>query len=309
MNQRKLDIHLVGAAVKSHSVSVDDFVRLVQNVQLAVKRLGQRIAGQQGKKSGRMIKDVEAACSLQVLAISKGSVSVSLGLPPPPAQGNLFGDTGDRALGRFIDGMLLLEKSTSEWPAEFEPAVLDPILEVGRVLKHGVQRIEFRHGLRGHRRVVRYTQKLRDKIERKIQSPTPEQISLTGFLLEVDFKDKTAEIHPTLGEVVRISFPAELEDIVLEGAKRQVRVIGLGHKEPAGRISKFQAVHLEILDSESLPEDLKAQPTLYEIRDPFAGIEILRDTEKIFAGFPDDRDAAQIISDLQSLRKPRRFDQ
>lgn len=308
VNNRILEVHLEGPAVKGHRISVDDFGRLIHNIQLATKRLGQRIAGQEGKRSGRLIKDVEAACSLQIVAIGAGSVRVHLGLPAPANQPSIFGDTGGLAVERLLDGLEMLDRTDNEWPTDFDPAVVDPVLELGRILNHGVEKIEFKYGQRsGKRRKTTYTAKLRDRIEKRISAPMRQQISLIGFLLEIDFKDRTAEIHQTLGQVVKFSFPETLDGIVLAAAKRQVKVIGKGDKDDAGRIGKVEALHLEVCEAPQKAVLIK-QAFIARREDPFAGRAPLASVSGFFKNFPDKRSAEEMIRDIKENRSPREMD-
>lgn len=313
MSTRNLDIRLIGPAVENHRISIDDFERLIHNIQLAVKRLGQRIAGQEGKRQGRIAKDVESSCSLDIIAIKAGSVAVQLGLPPPQQQPPLFGDTGAQAIERLLDGMAMLSKDSSGWPTDFDPSVTDPMLEVGRILNHGVKEIEFAYGAkRTSRRVVKYTPKLRVRIERRIESPAPEKVVISGFLLEVDFKDKTAEIHEPLGSVIRISFDEQLEDVLIAGAKKQVKVIGHGERDRSGRLGRVKADHLEVLDNTDLAIVSESTPLLEFLApevDPFSSTKPLSNLALFFKGSPDKREADDIIKDLGSLRKPRDLNQ
>ena len=308
LKNRILEVHLEGPAVKGHRISVDDFGRLIHNIQLATKRLGQRIAGQEGKRTGRLVKDVEAACRLEIIAVHAGSVSVQLGLPPPAAQPSIFGDTGGLALERLLDGLEMLDRSDNEWPTDFDPAVVDPVLELGRILNHGVEKIEFKYGLReGKRRKTTYTPRLRDRIEKRIAAPVRQQVTLIGFLLEIDFKDRTAEIHQTLGQVIKTSFPETLDEIVLAAAKRQVKIIGTGDKDETGRIGKVEAIHLEICEGPKKVQ-LVEQIALASSDDPFAGRAPVQNLSTFFKNFPDNRSAEEMIRDLRANRSPREID-
>lgn len=278
-----------------------------------MKRLGQRIAGQEGKRAGRIAKDIESACSLDILAIKQGSVAVQLSLPAPQAQPPLFGDTGVQAIERLLDGMTMLSNKSSGWPTDFDPSVTDPMLEVGRILNHGVKEIEFAYGPKTlRRRIVKYTPKLRTRIEKQIEAPTPAQITISGFLLEVDFKDKTAEIHEPLGNIVRIAFDKELEDVLLSGAKKHVKVIGLCERDHAGKIGKVKIHHLEIVEQANAPLATES-PLLFQklstTVDPFSNAQPLMNVGAFFGGFPDNRKAEEIIKDLRSSRKPRDLNQ
>ncbi|UPT73251.1 MAG: hypothetical protein M0D55_15375 [Elusimicrobiota bacterium] len=305
-------MRLIGPAVENHRLSVDDFERLIHNIQLVVKRLGQRIAGQEGKRQGRIAKDIESSCSLDIVAIKAGSLEVQFGLPKPQTQPHLFGDIGVNAIESLLDGMSMIDKNSDGWPKDFDPSVTDPMLEVGRILNHGVNEIEFKYaGTKRGQRKVRYTSKLRTRIEKRIETASPEELIIYGFLLEVDFKDKTAEIHEPLGNVIRISFESVLEDVILSGARKQVKVIGIGERDRAGKVGRVRAQHLEIV--ESLESDLIAESQLVLDQgitgtDPFVNATPLKNISALFSGSPDTRDPDVILRDLRMLRKPRNLD-
>jgi len=126
--------------------------------------------------------------------------------------------------------------------------------------------------------------------------------TVTGVLLEANWKDNTAEVYPDEGGPVKLAFPDELADEIHRAARHRVRVTGTVRRPRNGR------QHLEV-EALEVPSPLAglllpAGPPAPK-RDPFEGAKPIEDVERFLADYPDERSAEEIIEDLRACRATR----
>lgn len=312
-HSRSLTLHLSGPRVASGRLSVDDLSRLAQGLQLALKRTGLRETGRPGKAPGRLPKEIEAACSLDLVRFTGGSVNLTLELrePPRPEQPPLFTipDPGEQALDALLDDLATVA-SDAPLPSRLELGVVEPLLDMTGLLERGVDEIAVYDPMQPATPLAVLNRHVRARLRSFIERPAPTETGVVGLLLEIDFKDATAELHEATGNVVRLSFSPDEDERLRSAAKSRVRAFGTAQRESDGRITQLRLSRLEILeelsevDSFRLPtEGLRTEWT--SSTDPFLGVEPLHDVSVLIGGLPDDRDASDILADLRALRRPR----
>lgn len=311
--RREITVRLEGPKVAKGRLSVDDFGHLIKGIQLSIKRIGLNRAGRRGGGPGRLPKEIEAACSLEVVSLDRGSLSVTLALPEPPLQTSLFEDPGEEALALLVDGLAQIEQSITSWPEAIDFGAIEPLLDVSRLLDRGIEHLELRLGDKRARRRAVVNRQVRDRLRAQIEQPLPAEISTVGLLMEIDFKDHTAEVHEPSGNVVRLSFAQEEDELMRVAAKARVRVFGEGERHPDGRLARMALKRLEILDGEveeredslaRLPYEGQLTPWKRQ-EDPFQHARPLAELAALIGGLPDDRDPEDILRDLRQIRTMR----
>ncbi len=311
--KRQITVHLEGPRVAKGRLSVDDFGRLIKGIQLSIKRIGLNRAGRHGRGPGRLPREIEAACSLEVVSLDRGSLSVTLALPEPSDQASLFDDPGEEALALLVDGLGQIEQLTESWPEPIDQSVIESLLDVSRLLDRGIERVEVRLGDRRVLRRAAMNLQVRSRLRSQIERPLPSETSTVGLLMEIDFKDHTAEVHEPSGNVVRLSFTPDEDELMREAAKARVRVFGEGERHPDGRLTRLTLRRLEILDGgagegEEVPGRLPQEGQLTpwrRVEDPFGDIRPLGELSAFIGGLPDDRDPEEILRDLRQARRIR----
>ena len=192
-------------------VPLDDLLGVLEHFQLAVRRVVEDLAGRR-PTAGRLPETIRSAGSLVFRRTRRGSLIAELELAEP--SGEELPDLGLDAIERLLEG-IDEPHQLPEWAAR----------EVGlmRIAMHeGIDRVTFSSG----------TSKRRAVLDRAVVAvPVPEVIAsqvpqrVTGRILEVDWKDHTAELH-TPGGVVRLVFADELGDEFRRLARRQVTAEG-----------------------------------------------------------------------------------
>jgi len=316
MREREITVRLEGPSVARGRLGVNDFVHLIKGIQVSVKRIGLNRAGRRGGGPGRLPRDIETACSLEVVSLDRGSLAVTLALPEPVSQVSLFDDVGEEALALLIEGLGVIDRSTDSWPEAIDHSVIEPLLDMSRLLDRGIERLEFRSGEREASRKALIDHRVRTRLRSQLERPMPFETTAVGLLMEVDFKDHTAELHEPSGNVVKLSFIPEEDELMREAAKARVRAFGEGERNPNGRLVRLKLRRLEIigemvLEGEGsalrLPDEAQLTPWRRE-EDPFRDAKPLAELTVLIGGLPDNRDPEEILKDLRQSRAIRPLD-
>src|SRR5712671_1672508 len=102
----RLTVHLEGKGVERHRVALQDLILFGQQLQAALARVGTVLSGGTSLKRGRKPAEIAEACSLDLVSMTAGSVS--LAFEPrlsSPEQAKLFpaDSLGERALGCLVE--------------------------------------------------------------------------------------------------------------------------------------------------------------------------------------------------------------
>lgn len=151
-----------------------------------------------------------------------------------------------------------------------------------------------------------YTQRspCREEVVPLAANPKRATKTVTGMLLEANWKDNTARIYPDEGEPVQVAFPEELADEIHRAARHRVRVTGNLRRPRNGR-QRIEVADVAIADGVEaaralLREVLASAGPAEPNRDPFEGAKPIENVETFLAGFPDERSAEEIIADMEA---------
>ncbi len=127
-------------------------------------------------------------------------------------------------------------------------------------------------------------------------------VTVTGLLLEANWKEHTAEIYPDEGPPVKVKFAEDLSDAIQQAARRRVRVSGTARR-PRNGGPRLQIGELEVVGGPSPFAGLlePADPSLAD-DDPFAGAKPLVNVGALIGELPDERSAEEIIADMEACR-------
>jgi hypothetical protein len=124
--------------------------------------------------------------------------------------------------------------------------------------------------------------------------------TVTGLLLEANWKDNTAEVYPDEGSPVKLAFPDELADAIESAVRRRVRVTGSFRRPRNGR-QHLEVDEVEVAGRRSPLAGLLARAAApAATRDPFAGAKPIEDVSALLGGLPDERSAEEIIADMEA---------
>lgn len=253
ITQSLLTIHLHGPKVEQGRILLSDFIQIVQKTQLAVKRVALNILKKPKELGpGRLPKDIEKSCGLELLSVTQGSVEVQLDLATREKE--LFEEykLGEKAIETVITGIDFIEKEPLSIPPNFDQGVLIALDELGRNLHpRKIENIEFK--LRKKQQIVKtkYDTNLHKRVYQLLQKPTEGMTNLRGILLELNLEKQTCQIYPTENEYVRCEYEEGLEPLLMEALKGYVQVSGEAKFLPYKTLpEKLKIRYLQILKTE-----------------------------------------------------------
>ncbi|HUU00433.1 MAG TPA: hypothetical protein VM425_03230 [Myxococcota bacterium] len=256
-----LQILLKGGRADEHRISIDSLTDLLKKVQLCVKRVGLSLVGKSAEaKPGRIKGDVEAACSLEVVAINPGSFGVALALSPDQEpETTLFGTKeplGQEAVAKFVEGVALLGQETPKLVNEFDYGVLASLRDAAKVLNRGYTSVEFLSQRRGRRPAKAVLDaRVARRVEDNISGPIKSAVVVKGTLREVDLEKQSCRIYPSAGgKYIQCAFEELFLPLMKELLDSYVSASGEAtHREADGRIRELRIKDIERLDLEALP--------------------------------------------------------
>ena len=213
MTNDQLLVTLDGPGIGESGVPLETFTAVLGRIQSAMRLMVGHLGGRQ-PSPGQPPSWMRDQSRMRLTATRSGSFVAQLTLEPSrDGQSDMFG-YGPRALGAILgwDGM---EDST------LPPMVVDELQHAASSLPPDVQ---LWLGDSDDSRKVEVGRTVRvDKL-----TPRPDAALLEGWLKEVNWDRRTAQLHQFGGEYVRLRFDAELDDEMLRLATRYIEVRGRG---------------------------------------------------------------------------------
>ena len=257
-----LIIHLEGPALTHHRMALRDLVLFSQQLQTAIDRIGRVLLGQNTSvRRGRKPAEIEKACTLEIVEVKGGSLTMVCDLPQEE-QTSLLGNLGEEALISFVQGIEAIDSQPRPYmPKGYDKGVLLALREGGKLLDHGIGRITFDlRTPKGHWTPV-YTPDTHSRLVAQIQEPVENKRTVEGRLLMGDFRETgfRCRLHPPVGSPISCTFSEEQREAVLAALTRYVRLVGKA-RETDGTIQTLRIEDVEILDQ---PEDTEAAEQAY----------------------------------------------
>lgn len=245
-------------------VPLDDLLGVLEHFQFAIRRMAEDVAGRE-TAAGRIPETIRSAGSLIFKRTRKGSLIAEMELAEP--SGGEIPDLGLEALGRLLAGL--------DEPRSLPPAVVREIALMRSAMHEGIETVTFAEPRSQLVAVLRRSApELVDIEMTDIASVAPRRV--TGRLLEVDWRDRTAELHSP-GGVVRLAFPEGVGDELRRLATQQVTVQGPVELGADGRLRR---VMLESIESATADNEFWSPPSIQQMAEaqgvgPFMANELL----------------------------------
>lgn len=200
-----ITIHLEGPAVTRNRMPLRDLMLFSQQLQTAVDRIGRLLLGQSTSvQPGRKPSQIEQACTLEIVEIRGGSLTMVCDLPEERQDSLLEDlgeeeDLGEQALISFVQGIeAISSQHYSYMPKGYDKGVLLALRESGKLLDHGIERITFDlQTPKGHWGPA-YTPETHARVVARIQAPVENRRTVEGRLLMGDFRETSfrCRLHP-----------------------------------------------------------------------------------------------------------------
>jgi hypothetical protein len=306
-----LTMTLKGPEIKPGRVPADYLVRILNRVQVCVKRLGQELLGEKSTTgSGRFKGPIEAACRLEIVALTGGSFAIGVDVPVsiPAEESPLLPDEhlGQQAVQSLVDGIGSLSADNPVLPHEFGYGVLVALKDVGNILDRGVSVIEFelRNGSKPPQRAT-FNLTTRDRVLQHIKEPVVSQARVRGSLREVNLERRTCQLFPSHGKPVGCNFEDHLQPMIRTALGCYVAAVGVARRSSeTGRIVELALEQVSVLDAPQTGAPILSRPATAQ-----ALLQSLRDAGVV--GMWKDRDdigdSSEFAEELR--RRPREPDE
>ena len=209
----RLTITFDGPEIRDHGVPADCVADTLAGIQEALARLTAHLARAESPEKAASQPDglVRDQSVLKLKAIRPGSLVLEMERAPT---GAYFHDFGSEALRQLLH-------SDGTENSGLPPAVTDSLFKVRKGLPERVR--VFLGDDDGNRRLelLRATSAPKPKSE-------PEPVFLRGWLKEVNWKERTAQLHGSSGPHVLLKFEPGMDELMRQLATLHVEVEGSG---------------------------------------------------------------------------------
>lgn len=212
MERHTVSVRFDGPAIVSGRVPLDQLLSVLAHFQEAVRHMVESRAGRQPKR-GPLPENIRVAGTLELVSTRPGSFIAEIALVEPETPELL--NLGDEALHAVVDGM--------ETPEELPDRVAVEVYQIRKSLTKEIDKVEFHD--ESSERIATLHWNLDETTDVPSARPSG-KVTLHGRLLEVDWKDGTAELHTPTG-IVRLSFASDMGSDLQRLARQQISVTGL----------------------------------------------------------------------------------
>ena len=231
MAQAGLNVTFEGRGVES-GVPLEDLQKTLQHVQRALRIMVGKLAGIE-HKLGRPSKMLRQESMLRLRATSPGSLVAELVLSPPNDTHRFEQQTyGQRALNRILD-----------WQAEdesFPETVANELHAISSDLSPDVSAVRLGDPHTG--RFVEFRRTFRRTNRDQTAADRVDVALIHGWLNEVNWNKRTAQLHRSDGNYVQLRFDAAHDGDMQRLVTRYVEVGGQGEFNNDG---DWQTVHVK----------------------------------------------------------------
>ena len=277
MVEKQLWVTFEGPGIAEHGVPVTALVATLDGVQDATRLMVEHLGGRQ-RGPGQPVKWVRDQSRLRLATTHPGSFVAALVLEPPP-------EDSQRYLENFgLQAIEALKTWDGSEGSTLPRPVTDSLYSISRALPDDMQlwmgdadvprKVEIKR--LGH--IARAT-------------PEAEEALLEGWIKEVNWDRRTAQLHDYAGGYVRLRFDAALDEEMLRLARQYVEVRGRGGFNAKDEWTSVEVEYLNATRSWRSPFDLDAflmspSPKIFDPREvvtasePFDVDEFIRAIHK-----------------------------
>jgi hypothetical protein len=206
---RRLEASFEGPDIETVGVPVDKLLSVLDHLQTALRRMVESLAGATAGQ-GRLPDSIRKPGSLSLTGTRRGSLVAELELANP-SEGSIP-DLGVDAFDQLMENI--------ESPELLPRSVAKEVSAIQAALDDRVPQVSFSGGDGAWNRTLRRSKPEKHPIERESK-----KVTMSGRIMEVDWRDRTAELHTPSG-VVRLGFAESLGQEFKQQALQPVSVIG-----------------------------------------------------------------------------------
>lgn len=243
---------------------------------------------------GRVPLEIQGPATFRFGHVRAGSFGATLQLERPPTGHPELFDMQPRAVDRLMEGIEAhVRGQTSDLPAEANRHIANVTVRIRNspdslVLEGGPRR----------RRVILSASTVATRTLSE-EAPRPRKVRLKGRLLEIDYRDRSAEIWDPTGQMTRIRFREDQRALVDGARQQQVAAVGVVETGPSGRSGP---VDLENLTAISTDDSFWRTQHLSQVAAE-QGVSPVPEPAKLAASFWEEDDEEEFLAALRTWRQ------
>jgi len=205
-----LELKAKGPGVRPGRVPVPDLIKICEEAQRAVNRQAEALEGRKTLHPGPIAPQLRQECTLELMALKRGSTHLQFGLAKPQANIPFPDQTtfGEEVVGELAATIKSLGNGNKR---DSDPGVLQALYCLGAATEQKrISEIEWIVPKVGDRKkvIASVNQKVRARAAARLSSPTKAIRQIDGILDMADFKpdDLKCRIDPAIGAPVLCTF-------------------------------------------------------------------------------------------------------
>ena len=274
-------------------VPVPDLLAVLDGLQNAVTIVMEDLWGRTHTR-GRVPADIQGPATLRLGDVRIGSFAATLQLERPPSDQREMFDMQPRAIDRLMGG---IEAHAGGRPSDLPAEALRHVAAVAARIRRSTDSLVLEGGT-SLRRVVLSAATVADP-ELPALPIGPRKVRLSGRLLEIDYRDRSAEVWDPLGHMTRFRFTEDQRLEVDAARQRQVTVEGVVDVGPSGRPGP---VSLQAVTAVRVDESLWHATSLTQMAEQ-QGVQPIADPAALSASFWQEDDEDDFLAALRQWRQ------
>ncbi len=303
-----LQLRVRGPGVTSGRIPVPDLIKLCQEAQNAVNRQAEANEGRKTMHPGPITDAIRHECTLELVAIRKGSTTLQFGLTKPQMPLPVSDHFGSQVISDVAETIRALGNGNKK-RLEIDSGVLQGLYNLAAVAESKriteVDWIAPKSNTK--KRIIAPVNKaVREKLAQRLSSPTKTIMHVDGILDMADFKPKEhkCRIDPAIGASVTCTFDEPLANEIQSLLRRSVRATGEATLQPyTARIETLKIHAIQPLPSLALGEgNFFSVRSISELA-AAQKVKPLRNVSTLAGAFPSDEDIDEFLEEIYSARR------
>lgn len=274
-------------------VPVPDLLAVLDGLQNAIVIVVEDLWGRR-HRPGPVPSEIQRQATLQFGDVRVGSFGATLTLQAPKRDEPEMFDIQPEAIDRLLMG---IEDQVAGRVPDLPGEARRHIETVAARIRRTEDRLILEGG-RARKHIVISSDTVAPP-ELPTRVSAPHTVRLTGRLLEIDYRDRSAEVWDPLGRMTRIRFSEEQRDQVDAAREQHVAVEGRLDVTPSGRSGLLM---LESLTSVRLDEEFWQARTLAQLAVE-QGVRPVDDPASLVAPFWEEDDEEEFLAALRRWRQ------
>lgn len=274
-------------------VPVPDLLAVLDGLQNAITIVMEDLWGRAHTR-GRVPSDIQVPATLRFGDVRVGSFRATLQLERPTTEHPELFDMQPRAVDRLMGG---IEAHVEGRAADLPPEALRHIAYVSARIRRSPDSLVLEGGL--HRRRVVLSAATVATPALPPVPPGPRKVHLRGQLLEIDYRDRSAEVWDPTGRMTRIRFTEDQRTLVDSARQQHVAVEGVVESSPSGRVGP---VNLETLTAVPTDDSFWRPQPLSRLAEN-QGVSPIAKPASLAASFWEEDDEEEFLAALRRWRQ------